>query len=333
MILIITNKEDVHPTPVIKILNDRNTPVFRLNTEALLTDYDFCWWNDATMSRFFITNKQTGLRLDSEELTTVWDRRPEHPRELPINGTAAIDKHNLEEAAGFLRFLRSYIADKPSIGSIKYDSLAGSKMEQMRIALHVGLNVPSTCFSNRQEDIVATAKKYDELVLKPISSNGIWNEDENQEYVFYTQKVSAETIMNAPKEAFTQTVTFIQNYIPKAFELRVTVVAEKVFGCKIESQHLPEDSGKVDWRQGNEKGLRYAPYSVPDDITKKCLQFLCLMKLNFGAFDFIVTPLGEYIFLECNPNGQWLWIELETGLRISTAIADALETGNGLIRD
>ena len=330
MILIITNKEDVHPTFVIEILNKRNISVFRLNTEALLTDYDFCRWNDAAASQFFIINRQTGLRLESKELTTVWDRRPELPSELPIKGTAAIDKHNLEEAAGFLRFLRSYIADKPSVGSIKYDSLASSKMEQMRIALLVGLNVPSTCFSNRQEDFVAMAKRFDELVLKPIDSNSIWDEAENQEYVFYTQKVSSDSVMNAPKEAFSQTVTFVQNYIPKAFELRVTIVAGKVFCCKIESQHLLEDSGKTDWRQGDGKGLKYSSYNLPDEISQKCLQFLRLVKLNFGAFDFVVTPSGEYVFLECNPNGQWLWIELETGLKISEAIAEVLETGEGL---
>ena len=331
MILVITNKEDVHPTPVIEILNKRNIPVFRLNTESLLTDYDFCWWNDRKESHFFVINRQTGLRLDGEELITVWDRRPERPSELPINGTEAINKHNLEEAAGFLRFLRSYIAGKPSIGSIKYDGLASSKMEQIRLAQIVGLNVPNTCFSNRQEDFANMARQYDELVLKPIESNGIFDEDKSHEYVFYTQKVTSEIIMNAPKEAFTQTVSFVQDYIPKAFELRVTVVAGKVFGCKIESQHLPEDCGKVDWRQGSENGLGYASYPLPDDISQKCLRYLGLMKLNFGAFDFIVTPSGEYVFLECNPNGQWLWIELETGLKISEAIADALETGEGLI--
>ena len=48
------------------------------------------------------------------------------------------------------------------------------------------------------------------------------------------------------------------------------------------------------------------------------------MGLNFGCFDFIVTPSGEYVFLECNPNGQWLWVELETGLPISQAIAEFL---------
>ena len=48
------------------------------------------------------------------------------------------------------------------------------------------------------------------------------------------------------------------------------------------------------------------------------------MKLNFGAFDFVVTPSGEYFFLECNPNGQWLWIEMRTGLKISEAITEVL---------
>ena len=175
------------------------------------------------------------------------------------------------------------------------------------------------------------AKQFNELVLKSIDSDGIWNEDDEQEYVFYTKKVSSETIMSAPKEAFTQTVSFVQNYIPKAFELRVTVVTGKVFCCKIESQHLADDCGRIDWRQGDEKGLKYSPYVLPDNISQKCLQFLRLMKLNFGAFDFIVTPSGEYVFLECNPNGQWLWIELETGLKISEAVAEALETVKGLI--
>jgi D-alanine-D-alanine ligase-like ATP-grasp enzyme len=50
-----------------------------------------------------------------------------------------------------------------------------------------------------------------------------------------------------------------------------------------------------------------------------------LGRLRFAALDFIVTPDGEYVFLEANPNGQWAWIEHETGLPIAAAIADALE--------
>lgn len=45
--------------------------------------------------------------------------------------------------------------------------------------------------------------------------------------------------------------------------------------------------------------------------------------LLYGALDFIVTPSGEWIFLELNPNGQWAWIKPTRHL-ITAAIADLL---------
>ena len=48
------------------------------------------------------------------------------------------------------------------------------------------------------------------------------------------------------------------------------------------------------------------------------------MKLVFGAIDMIVTPAGEYVFLEINANGQYLWIEKQTGLPITSSIVDLL---------
>ena len=34
------------------------------------------------------------------------------------------------------------------------------------------------------------------------------------------------------------------------------------------------------------------------------------------------TTVGK---LECNPSGQWYWLELETGLPMCAALADLLE--------
>jgi hypothetical protein len=42
------------------------------------------------------------------------------------------------------------------------------------------------------------------------------------------------------------------------------------------------------------------------------------------APDLILTPDGEVVFLELNPNGQWLWLELELGLPLTEAFADVL---------
>lgn len=324
MILIVTNKEDAHPTPVIDILSERNIPFFRLNTESLLTDYVFNWWNDDEICDFYLENLQNGLKVFGSQITAVWDRRPEKPSELPITNEENINKHNLEEALEFLCFFRYYIKDIPSIGSIANDRSASSKMLQMKIAQEVGLKVPASCFSNRKNDILKFAKSYLEIIIKSIDSGNIWDEEKLEEYVFYAKKVLSKDLVSVPEESFSQTVSFVQNYIEKDYELRITIVGQYVFCCKIDSQKLDTNTGKIDWRQGYEHGLKHEIIPLDNIIAEKCKKYLQKMGLNFGCFDFVVTPQNEYVFLECNPNGQWLWVELETKAKIAEAIANFL---------
>ena len=328
MILIITNKEDVHPNPVIEKLVSWGDSVFRLNTEALLTDYLFSWWADTSGCDFWIRCIPNGLEMRGSEITAVWDRRPIAPSELPLKNNDAIDKHNLTEACGFLSFLRYYLKDIPSIGNIVNDRVAASKMLQYKVAAEIGFSFPQTCFSNQKEPFWELAEQFESLVLKPIENSDIWLDESELDYVFYAQKVPSNSVAEVPEAAFTQTVTFAQNYVEKAFELRVTVVDSEVFACKIDSQTQNEDQGKVDWRQGYDYGLKHSIFDLPEKVSEKCKMFLHKMGLRFGCFDFIVTPEGQYVFLECNPNGQWLWIELGTGLSISTAIARSLTKTN-----
>jgi glutathione synthase/RimK-type ligase-like ATP-grasp enzyme len=51
------------------------------------------------------------------------------------------------------------------------------------------------------------------------------------------------------------------------------------------------------------------------------------LKLTFGAIDLIETLDGNYVFLEVNPSGQWLWIDDKLSLGISDAIAHWLAKG------
>lgn len=55
------------------------------------------------------------------------------------------------------------------------------------------------------------------------------------------------------------------------------------------------------------------------------MELLNRLDLRFGALDFVVAPDGDWWFLECNPNGQWAWIEAETAMPIAAALADSLE--------
>ena len=321
MIFIFSNKEDSHPTHVIQYLNAWGVPVFRMNTECLLTDYRFSWWANEQGCDFRIRNKKNGLEVFGHQITAIWERRPEIPNELSINSSCEeVNKHNLEEAHGFLSFIRYYLKDVYSIGGIVEDRYASSKMLQLSVAHSLGMSMPDTCFSNEKTPIVDLAKQYTDLSLKPISGSSVFINDE-QEYVFYSQKAKSADLIQQPEEAFTQTVSFVQNYVEKAYELRVTVINQDIIACKIDSQIQDNDKGKIDWRQGYDYNLKHEIVDLPERIKQFCLEFLKRMKLNFGCFDFIVTPEGEYVFLECNPNGQWLWIEMETGYDISKIMA------------
>ncbi len=47
---------------------------------------------------------------------------------------------------------------------------------------------------------------------------------------------------------------------------------------------------------------------MPENVQVFCRKVLKNYSLHFGAFDFIKTKDNKYVFLELNPNGQWLWL-------------------------
>jgi glutathione synthase/RimK-type ligase-like ATP-grasp enzyme len=114
-----------------------------------------------------------------------------------------------------------------------------------------------------------------------------------------------------------------QQWIDKAYDLRVTVVGDKIFAVKIDSQISPET--EIDWRAGHSIIPPHSPYVLPQTIFKSCLSLTKHLNLSFGAIDLVRDKQGNYWFLEINPNGQWAWLETQTGLPISDCIAALLK--------
>jgi glutathione synthase/RimK-type ligase-like ATP-grasp enzyme len=117
----------------------------------------------------------------------------------------------------------------------------------------------------------------------------------------------------------------LQEYVPKEVELRITVVGERVFAAEIRSQ--ASRVTQHDWRHYDNERATYAPSALPADVEQRCVRLVQALGLCFGAIDLIVTPEGEYVFLEINPNGQWAWVESLTGLPIADAVAELLMRG------
>ena len=63
---------------------------------------------------------------------------------------------------------------------------------------------------------------------------------------------------------------------------------------------------------------------IPPMVRRRCARLLRRLGLVFGCFDFIVTPLGEWVFLEVNQMGPFLFLEEPTGLCLLDAFTEFL---------
>lgn len=289
-----------------------------------MLNYTFSWiQTDSSLPQLMIEDNLNGKNIRSSEIKSVWYRKPDNPTNLPFFINEEVDRHNKVEARQLFIYLMHYLTDIYSIGNHLYDKRANSKMVQSRLAAQLGMKVADTCFTNNKEVALKFASKYPFVAIKTLRDHWMKNED-GRVYDLMTQKVSSDLLIDQPKEAFEQSPLFLQQYVQKKYELRITVMGPYIFTCKLHSQLLTDSTGAIDWRQGYDYGLKHEIIDTPQELESFCKKYLRNLNLNFGCFDFIVTQEDNYIFLECNPNGQWGWIEDECQIPMSEALVDCL---------
>jgi hypothetical protein len=133
----------------------------------------------------------------------------------------------------------------------------------------------------------------------------------------YTTLVTADEI--TPGVA--RTAHLFQEWVDKAYEVRLTVVGEQLFAARIDAG---SSRARTDWRS-DYRSLTYSLVEPPNQVTRAVHRLMFDLHLTYGALDFVVTPDGRWVFLELNPNGQWGWIQLATGQPIAAAIAERLQ--------
>lgn len=133
-----------------------------------------------------------------------------------------------------------------------------------------------------------------------------WPEYENRKLsVSYTSKITWEDLGDDFSLAVAPGI--FQKRVEKAFELRVTVFGNHVVAARLDLSD--SDSQAVDSRAHLKEQLRVYPFDLPVEIRERCLNYMSYSRLVFCCFDFIVTPEDEYVFLEANQMGQFLWLE------------------------
>lgn len=190
---------------------------------------------------------------------------------------------------------------------------AENKMYQLSVAQQCGLQIPSTKVTNNSNIFMDKEKKY---IVKSLDTALFYDLLNNKEMFTYSSVINGEDL---EKYDLNKAPVFIQEFLEPKIDCRITYVGGKFFSVKIQQN----DKGVYgDWRLYKEN-IDYIPFEIPYE-TKKSIDILMKnLNLNFGGIDLAYAE-GKHFFIEVNPTGEWGWLEVKTGMEISSQIKNTL---------
>lgn len=251
------------------------------------------------------------------DIRSIWYRHPSHF--TFVDGMSRPEqRHAAAEArcgiGGVLASLDVLWVNYPSREA---DTL---KPRQLDVARQCGLRVPESVVTNSDRAVREFAAGIPgPLVGKNLSAATVI--ESGRIKTAYTRRIEQAELSDLAGVELT--AHFFQRFVHKDYEVRATVVGDKVFAAAI---HACSDAARIDFR-ADYPSLAYSVVEPPEAVRTGMLAFMQAFGLLFGAFDFAVTPNGEWILFECNPFGQYGWIEDALELPITSALADLLANG------
>lgn len=295
-ILIITSSIDETASYIIRKYSDL-ADFFRVNVDKF-SEYRFCIGNDD----WSISDKYA--TINSENIYSIYYRKPMLPdlRIYDPQYHLLIQRDIISIINGIVDSFHGKVITKPSILR-----KTENKVYQMVYVSKHGWNIPKSYIGN--DKLISNEYTKSLSIIKPLTTGKTYGQNGWELY--------QTNIFRGIEEDIDLTPVYLQHYIPKQYEVRITIIAKEVYAVRIDTKN------KIDWRL-DYQNHKYTLIACPENVIRKCYQMMTDFNLIFGAFDFIVTPENEWIFLEVNPNGQWLWLEQSLSLDISKKILDNL---------
>ena len=310
-VLVVSTIADVATDDVIRRLAAASIPHHRINTE------DFPFSRSLTLA--YGEKRQGWLELDGQAIplpSAIWYRRLRSAAK-PEGLDQGIYQFCLNESrsallGGIAGVRTRWLSHPASIWQAEH------KPYQLAVASELGFHVPRTVITNNPLAIRRAAADFGRMIVKPTRNGHIlYGEVEHAVFTSELLSVHLEDLQGAELSP-----AIYQELVPKRFDIRVTIVGTRIFAARIDSQSDPDAS--IDWRHTANPKLPHYQVTRPQALQEALLRLMARLGLNFAAIDLVETPEGDYVFLEVNPNGQWLWLDDMLNFGISQAVADWL---------
>ncbi|WP_214416502.1 MvdC/MvdD family ATP grasp protein [Sphaerisporangium fuscum] len=323
MILVLTCDGDEHADRVLHLLKARDVDAVVFDPSAYPARATLEIVHPGTGPAVRTLRDGAGRRVVLDELTAFWYRRPLDPAAPPEIASSSCAAYVEEECRVVAESLWDSLGCLGVPASRPVIDRAGRKPYQLERARRLGFEIPATLVTTDPETFLDFYDRHEgRVITKPVHGNQPTGQGER--FGRFAAPVTPMDLGHA--DALRLCPVIAQAYVPKRLEVRVTVVGTRVFPAEIHSQ--VSNHTKYDWRHYDPGATPIRRHDLPGEVSERCVALVRALSLTYGAIDLILTPDGRYVFLEINPNGQFLWIEDATGLPISAAIADLLTGGS-----
>lgn len=314
-VMVVTNLEDPTADLVIAELHGRDVPVVRFDAGDFPATLA-CSAHIGGGATRWEGNVRTHTRVaELGAVRSLYYRRPS------AFSFPHLDAQDARLAAAQARYgLGGVLASLPGCLYVNHPNRIGDaeyKPAGLAAAAACGFRVPPTLITNVPDDAWAFVKQHGPVIHKPISVP-TYQIDGKAQTVPVTEVNPAEI-----DDSVAGTTHLFQQRVDKTADVRVTVMGQWVFAVRI-------DCDLLDWRTDYSRHT-YTAIAVPESVERAMFAYLAHFGLVFGAFDFaLIGPdrdAGSWVWIECNPSGQWAWMEPPTGLPMTAALADLLQRG------
>jgi hypothetical protein len=291
-VAIVTHQGDLHALVVCDQLRRAGDDCVVIASDGLAGSSGVSWYLDDRADSAVCLDID-GREVAIGQLDLVWWRRMPRGASPDNNGHApdAVEIFTSRNVRAsllgmFLTDFRGVWLDHPQA-----IARADNKLVQLRVASAAGFRVPRTLLSQDPDRIRSFAASLDApMIIKTVAGMlGVPS---------LTGKVTPEQLKNdGPLKACP---AIYQELIPGRKHLRVHCFGNEVQSALIESELL-------DWR--HPMAVDVEPFTLPQRQKDQLLAILSEFDLKMGIFDLKLTDGGEPVWLELNPQGQFLFIE------------------------
>lgn len=183
-------------------------------------------------------------------------------------------------------------------------TLHQTKPVQFARIARLGVPVPKTLLTNDPAAVLEFAAIHPRAIVKPVQGGD------------HAIPLAKEHLVPERLERLRFAPITLQERIDGT-NIRAFVAGERVLGCEIQAESL-------DYR--DDEAARVLVHRLPAEIERQSIAIARELDLLWTGIDYRLDPEGRYVFLEANPSPMFMGFEQQSGVPLTSALIDLLES-------